>query len=81
MYADLEYVETELVCPACRGSLRLRDDAERPIVCGGCGASYAVRDGVPVLLTDREWEDLLRRMEGERRKSVDYARVLEPYML
>jgi len=39
-----------LVCPACRGVLSWSDEGSR---CSSCGAEYAVRDGVPVMLVDR----------------------------
>jgi SAM-dependent methyltransferase len=35
-----------LVCPACRGELDWRD---REVRCTGCGATYEVADGIPVL--------------------------------
>jgi len=37
-----------LVCPACRGRLEAR--AEGSIECAGCGRSYPVREGIPILL-------------------------------
>ncbi len=40
-----------LVCPACRGEVRLLDD-DRGIECAACGRIYPIRDGIPVLLVD-----------------------------
>ena len=37
-----------LVCPVCRSSLVVDDDASR-LVCGSCARTYAVRDGIPVM--------------------------------
>ena len=39
-----------LACPACHGELRLAGEA---IVCGGCGRSYPLIDGIPVLIAER----------------------------
>jgi SAM-dependent methyltransferase len=36
-----------LVCPACRGGL---DWGDRDVLCTGCGATYEVTDGIPLLL-------------------------------
>jgi len=40
-----------LVCPACRGKIRVRE-AEQGIECEGCGRVYPVRDGIPVMLVE-----------------------------
>lgn len=40
-----------LVCPACRGAVRLLDD-ESGILCTACGRLYPVRDGIPVMLVE-----------------------------
>lgn len=40
-----------IVCPSCRGELRVDDDASE-LVCTGCGLAYPVRDDIPVLLVD-----------------------------
>lgn len=42
-----------LACPACHGDLRL--DGGR-LVCGGCGRSFPVADGIPVLIAERAEE-------------------------
>jgi SAM-dependent methyltransferase len=45
-------LRTLLACPACYGDLAgWRDDASSyELRCGGCGATYDVRDGIPLLL-------------------------------
>jgi uncharacterized protein YbaR (Trm112 family) len=43
-------VLAQLACPACLTGLLL--DVER-LVCNGCGRSYPIEGGVPVLITDR----------------------------
>ena len=40
-----------LACPACRSDLA-DQQADRELVCTGCGRAYPVRDGIPVLLVD-----------------------------
>ena len=40
-----------IVCPNCRGSLAVDDDAAE-LVCTACGYAYPVRDDIPVLLVD-----------------------------
>lgn len=40
-----------VVCPDCRGDLRV-DDAADELVCTRCGLAYPVRDDIPVLLVD-----------------------------
>ena len=40
-----------LVCPRCRGGVRLLDD-ESALLCAGCGLKYPIRDGIPVMLID-----------------------------
>jgi uncharacterized protein YbaR (Trm112 family) len=40
-----------LVCPACRGDLGgIADVRDGEVRCSACAASYAVRDGIPILL-------------------------------
>ena len=43
----------QLACPACLGELRL--DGDR-LVCAGCGRSYPIVDGIPVLIAGRSDE-------------------------
>lgn len=38
-----------LICPACRGDIKLEDER---IVCTKCGRRYPIRDGIPVMLVD-----------------------------
>jgi uncharacterized protein len=40
-----------IVCPNCRGSLAVDDEASE-LVCTACGYAYPVRDDIPVLLVD-----------------------------
>ena len=44
-------VVSQLACPACLGDLRF---VEARLVCAGCGRSYPVVDGIPVLIAGRE---------------------------
>ncbi len=46
---DASIVE-QLACPVCLGSLRV---AETKLVCAGCGRSYPIVDGIPVLIAER----------------------------
>lgn len=43
-----------LACPRCRGALEARPGEARPLACLGCGATYPVEDGIPVLLPPPE---------------------------
>ncbi|MFN2569269.1 MAG: Trm112 family protein [Candidatus Dormibacteria bacterium] len=38
-----------LACPACHGDLREKDGT---LTCAGCGRTYPIRDGIPILLID-----------------------------
>ncbi len=49
-----EWVRTVLRCPACRGELD--EVGEGALGCKGCGRTYPVTDGVPVLLVDEAIE-------------------------
>jgi len=40
----------QLACPVCLGELRLEGAS---LVCAGCGRSYPVVDGIPVLIAER----------------------------
>lgn len=40
-----------VVCPDCRGSLAVDEDASE-LVCTACRLAYPVRDDIPVLLVD-----------------------------
>jgi uncharacterized protein len=48
--ADLTQWAEDLVCPVCFAALSFSDAA---VVCRGCGRSYPVVDGIPVLIADR----------------------------
>lgn len=41
------WVRDAIRCPVCRGVL---EDAEAALICAGCGRSYPVRDGIPLLM-------------------------------
>jgi uncharacterized protein YbaR (Trm112 family) len=40
-----------LVCPKCRGELEYREKSSE-LICNTCKLSYAVRDGIPIMLID-----------------------------
>ena len=40
-----------LVCPKCKGDLEYRPEESR-LLCKHCRLSYAVRDGIPIMLID-----------------------------
>jgi len=40
-----------LACPLCRGDLVYKKK-ENVLVCKGCKRSYAVEDGIPIMLAD-----------------------------
>jgi uncharacterized protein len=42
---------TILVCPRCKGELRLETDPPA-LACAACLLRYPVRDGIPVMLID-----------------------------
>jgi uncharacterized protein YbaR (Trm112 family) len=46
-----ETVLSLLACPACLGAFRVD---EGRLVCAGCGRSYPIVDGIPVLIAGRE---------------------------
>ena len=47
---DLGQWAEDLVCPVCFGALKF---SEAEVVCVGCGRSYPVVDGIPVLIAER----------------------------
>jgi len=49
----LKQILDALVCPdpACRKPLKLAED-ERFLLCAGCGRTYPIRDGIPMLFVD-----------------------------
>lgn len=44
--SSLARIEALLACPGCRGALRVGD---QQVVCAGCGTTYPMQDGVPLL--------------------------------
>jgi len=45
-----------LVCPACKGNVKLEGDK---IVCRKCGLRYPIRNGIPVMLIEEAEKDEL----------------------
>ncbi len=45
-----------LVCPDCKGALRV-DDVNEELICTGCGLIYPVRDDIPVMLVEEARRD------------------------
>ena len=45
---DKELLEI-LACPECQSDVKLENGK---IVCHGCGRSYPIKDGIPILLVD-----------------------------
>ncbi len=50
MDIDRELLEI-LVCPRCRGHIRLNED-ESGLICDACKLMYEIRDGIPVMLIE-----------------------------
>ena len=50
-FAFDQSVVSQLACPACLGAFRVD---EGRLVCAGCGRSYPIVDGIPVLIAGRE---------------------------
>ena len=50
MDMDRELLEI-LVCPRCRGHIRLNED-ESGLICDECRLMYEIRDGIPVMLIE-----------------------------
>ncbi len=38
-----------LACPDCKSDVQLKNNK---IVCKGCGRSYPIRDGIPIMIID-----------------------------
>lgn len=50
MPANLELWADDLACPVCFAALQF---SASTVVCSGCGRSYPVVDGIPVLIPQR----------------------------
>jgi uncharacterized protein YbaR (Trm112 family) len=50
MAVDKELLDL-LVCPKCKGELRLKDD-KSGLICEGCRLLYRIEDDIPVMLID-----------------------------
>lgn len=50
MAIDKELIEI-LVCPKCKGGLRLAEKGDG-LICDTCKLKYAVKDDIPVMLID-----------------------------
>ncbi len=44
-----------LVCPQCKGSLKLDKDKNR-LICNECKLAYPIKDDIPVMLIDEAEE-------------------------
>jgi len=44
-----------LVCPKCKGSLKLDKDKNR-LICNECKLAYPIKDDIPVMLIDEAEE-------------------------
>lgn len=42
---------SRLVCPRCKGALEYRE-TESSLICHACRLRYAVREGIPIMLSD-----------------------------
>jgi uncharacterized protein len=42
-----------LACPACHAPVELNEDADQ-LVCTGCGRTYRIEQGIPVMLIEDE---------------------------
>ncbi len=60
-----------LACPRCRDDVGLDADGSH-VVCVGCGQTYPVRDGIPIMLT--EPERAMVAHEGELPARPGYSR-------
>jgi uncharacterized protein len=40
-----------LVCPKCRGDLRVKEDPPM-LLCERCRLAYEIKDGIPIMLID-----------------------------
>ncbi len=40
-----------LVCPRCKGAIRLAGD-ETGLICDACRLFYEIRDGIPIMLVE-----------------------------
>ncbi len=67
-----------LACPRCRDDVGLDADGSR-VVCVGCGQTYPVRDGIPIMLT--EPERAMVAHEGELPARPGYSRWKERVVL
>lgn len=59
-----------LVCPECRGPLRLEGESEG-LACVGCSLVYPIRDEIPLMLKEEavpcgEWEQGRREAAASR---------------
>jgi uncharacterized protein YbaR (Trm112 family) len=50
---NLKQWADDLACPVCFGQLRFE---ETTVVCTGCGRTYPIVDGIPVLIPQRAIE-------------------------
>lgn len=57
-----EKVLDYLICPACGGGVSEEGEV---VLCKGCGRSYPVRNGIPVMLVEEGTPEAERESGGE----------------
>lgn len=50
MAIDKELLDI-LVCPKCKGDIRLNDQSSG-LICGACRLMYPIKDDIPIMLID-----------------------------
>ncbi len=47
-----------ICCPKCRGDLKLEEEKEEMFyLCKQCGKKYVIKEGIPILLTEEDYEE------------------------
>jgi uncharacterized protein YbaR (Trm112 family) len=59
-----------LVCPDCKGELRV-DDEHEELICTQCGLIYPVRDNIPVMLVDEARREPQPSPPGDAESAAD----------
>lgn len=55
-----------LVCPACKGDLIL-DKQKKELICKAEGLAYSLKEGIPVMLSDKARKMPLEEVESYRK--------------